>query len=351
MTPTDDLSTLNFMRGFSTAAVVGIHWMGMTGHLPDSLRLLPRVVVLMFFVHTGCVLMSSLERQFAKSPNKLWRRFMFRRVFRVYPLSTFVIAAILLFSIPSHLIPPDFHFVRLDGSGILANFFLVMNLANYEPLLSPMWSLPYEFQLYLALPFIYRLASRRRGSAWVIGLFLLSLVLALLRPLVPHAGRLDILSFAPCFIAGILCYRLMTTVRPRLPFLLWTALLPAFMALSLLWPDSYPWPAIWTACVMTAIAMPFIEQSRSTIVCRVCRGLAEHSYAIYLSHYFCLWLAFRANRLQAPWQWLIFVATIIALPAVLYRAIELPMIRIGRRLSEGNTLFVPAAASGVRLRA
>jgi peptidoglycan/LPS O-acetylase OafA/YrhL len=180
MTPPDNLSTLNFMRAFSTVAVVVIHWMGMTGQFPNALAVLPRVVVLMFFVHTGFVLMLSLERQHAASPDKLWRRFMVRRVFRVYPLSTFVLAVILLFRIPARMIPPNFYYVHLGGGGILANFLLGMNLYYCEPLLSPMWSLPYEFQLYLLLPAVYLLLKRWPGFLPVLGLGCLTLVLALL---------------------------------------------------------------------------------------------------------------------------------------------------------------------------
>ena len=347
MIPPGNLSTLDFIRAFSTVAVVCVHWMGMTGHLANSLGILPRVLVLMFFVHTGFVLMASLERQHSTSPNKLWRRFMVRRLFRIYPLGAFVIAVILLFGIPSHLIPPNFHSVHLDAGGILANFLLVMNLANREPLLSPMWSLPYEFQLYLLLPSAYLLLRRRSGFAVAFGLWCLTLAPALLQPLVPHTSRLDILSYAPCFVAGLLCHEMAMTVRPRLPFFLWPLLLPAFMALSLVWPDSRPWPAAWAVCLLTAATAPFMRQSRNAFVSRLIGLVAQHSYALYLSHYFCLWLAFRANQLQAYLQWTIFAVTIVALPALLYRTIELPMIRIGRRFSDTAAEFLPAAACGV----
>jgi len=342
MTPSDNLSTLDFLRAFSTVAVVAIHWMGMTGRFPSFLATLPRVVVLMFFVHTGFVLMLSLERQHAGSAERLWRHFMVRRIFRVYPLSTFVIALILLFGIPGRMIPPNFTHVDLGAGGILANFLLVMNLFQCEPVLSPMWSLPYEFQLYLLLPAVYLLSKHRSGLWLVVGLWCLSLALALLQLSVPHAGRLDILTFAPCLVAGILCYRLTLGVSPRLPFMVWPLLLPSFMASSLLWPDSQPWPSAWMACLLTALCAPFIKQTSNAAVCRLSGTVAQHSYSIYLTHYFCLWLAFRANALQAPLQWLIFSIAIVGLPALLYRYIELPMIRMGRRLSETAANVVAA---------
>lgn len=342
MTPSDNLPTLDFMRAFSTVAVVTIHWMGMTGRFPNFLDTLPRVVVLMFFVHTGFVLMLSLDRQHAGSAKKLWRHFMVRRIFRVYPLSTFVIAVILLFGIPGRMIPPNFTHVDLGAGGILANFLLAMNVFHCEPVLSPMWSLPYEFQLYLLLPAVYLLSKHRSGLWLVAGLWCLSLALALLQPRVPHAGRLDILAFAPCLVAGVLCYRLSLTVSPRLPFMVWPFLLPSLMALSLLWPKSQPGPSAWMACVLTAVCAPFIKQTSNAVVCRLSSSVAQHSYSIYLTHYFCLWLAFRANALHAPLQWLIFSIAIVGLPALLYRCIELPMIRMGRRLSETAGDFVTA---------
>jgi len=319
------------MRALSTVVVVGIHYLGMTGRVPHAMGALPRVVVLMFFVHTSFVLMLSLERQQIKSPEKLWRRFMLRRFFRVYPLPIFVLAAIILFRIPSQMVPPSFQYLRLGTTGIISNFLLTMNLTRSDSILSPMWSLPYEFQLYFVLPALFLLVQRWRSPAPVFGLWCVALALALVQPVIPRVGRLDILEFVPCFVAGILCYKLSKTVKPMLPFVLWPILIPAFMFICLLSSNPNHWPAAWLACLLTALTAPFIRQAHNGVVRNVSHWLAQHSFGIYLSHYFCLWLAFRVNHF--PWlaQWTIFVATMLLLPVALYRLIESPMISLGNR--------------------
>jgi peptidoglycan/LPS O-acetylase OafA/YrhL len=347
-----NLSTLDYLRAFSTLVVVGVHYIGMTGRFPSGMGGLGRVVVLMFFVHTGFVLMLSLERQQARSPDRLWRSFMVRRFFRVYPLSTFVITSILAFGIPSRMTPPNFQFVHLGSGGISSNYLLTMNLSESEPLLSPMWSLPYEFQLYLLLPPVFLLVTRWRGPfpilgpilGPVLGLWCLTLALALAQPFVPHGGRLDIAEFLPCFMAGVVCYQLSKAVSPKLPFACWTILVPLFMLSGLLLPVRLNWPAAWIACLLAALTAPFIRQTQNHLLLNTSGYIAKHSYSIYLCHYFCLWLAFRANHLVMPFQWLIFLVTLVLLPAGLHRLIEAPMIRLGRRLSSVRPASIPPVA-------
>jgi peptidoglycan/LPS O-acetylase OafA/YrhL len=342
---TENLSTLDFMRALSTLVVIGVHYLGMTGRFPWGMGALPRVVVLMFFVHTGFVLMISLERQQNTCSHHLWRRFMLRRLFRVYPLTTCVLAVIVLWRIPSQIVAAHFEYLQLGTVAIISNFLLTMNLTASPSLLSPLWSLPYEFQLYLLLPSLFALVNRWRSAAPVVGVCCIIVVLALAQPLVPHAGRLDILEFAPCITAGILSYQLSKTVLPRWPFAVWPVLLGAIMFLGFLARDSYYWPLAWSACFLTAVAAPAIRQARSEFVIGVSRWIAQHSYAIYLTHYGCLWLAFRANHFHLPEQWAIFIAAMVLIPAALYRLIEQPMIRLGRLLTSDPG---PSANSALR---
>jgi peptidoglycan/LPS O-acetylase OafA/YrhL len=164
----------------------------------------------------------------------------------------------------------------------------------------------------------------------------------------PAAGRLDILEFAPCFVAGILCYKLSQVVRPRLPFALWPVLVPALMLLCLLSSNPDHWPVAWIICLLTALIAPFIKQSRVGIVRSVSHWIARYSFGIYLTHYFCLWLAFRANRLPWPVQGTIFVLALVLLPVTLYRLIESPMIRLGKGSWSIRAPILPAAALAPR---
>jgi peptidoglycan/LPS O-acetylase OafA/YrhL len=344
-----DLSTLDFMRALCTLVVVAAHILGMTGHFPDVMGGLPRVAVLMFFVHTSFVLMLSLERQEIKSPGGLWWRFMVRRFFRVYPLTSFVLAVIVAFRIPSQMVPPNFQYLHLGVVAVISNFLLTMNLTRSDPLLSPMWSLPYEFQLYFILPALYLLVKRWRGAAPVFGLWCAILALALVQPIIPNGGRLDILEFAPCFVAGVLCYKLSKTVEATMPFAIWPILLiPGLLLIFIFPPTPKNWPVAWIACFLMAITVPFIRQTRSRLIRDLSHWIARHSFAIYLAHYFCLWLAFRTNHFFWPAQWAIFIATNLALPIAMYRLIEYPMIRLGTKLSTAPSAPVYTAQERVQ---
>jgi peptidoglycan/LPS O-acetylase OafA/YrhL len=337
----EDLSTLDFMRAFCTLVVVGAHFLAMTGHFPTVIGGLPRVAVLMFFVHTAFVLMLSLERQIAKSSDGLWWRFMVRRFFRVYPLTTFVLAAIVLFQIPSQMVPPNFRYLHLGASGVISNFLLTMNLTRSELLLSPMWSLPFEFQLYFLLPYLFLLARRWQGPVPVFILWFVTLLLAILQPMIPHAGRLDILQFTPCFVAGIVCYKLFKFVKPTMPFALWPLLLIPGLILIILYPPlPTNWPIAWIACFLMAITVPFVRQTNSRLIRNASHWVARHSFGIYLVHYFCLWAAFRTNHLPLVIQWMLFLIMNGALPIVLYRLIEAPMIHVGNRLSAPSASLI-----------
>ena len=73
---------LNVLRASAVMAVLVDHLANAANH---SMALLGRVGVLMFFVHTACVLMASLER------NPSTFAFYVRRAFRIYPLAIAVV--------------------------------------------------------------------------------------------------------------------------------------------------------------------------------------------------------------------------------------------------------------------
>lgn len=90
-----------------------------------------------------------LLRQLHQTEKLVTLRFYVRRFFRIYPLSVFTILVALAFHIPSTTWGvPD----PITGLGIAANLLLVQNLITGTDILSPMWSLPYEVQMYVVLP-------------------------------------------------------------------------------------------------------------------------------------------------------------------------------------------------------
>lgn len=340
MVPPDDLSTLDFLRALATIDVVGCHLLAEFGHGTPSVANVGRLAILIFFVHTCYVLMLSLERLQQRAPERLWRRFMVRRCLRIYPLPVAVLALIVLFRVPSRMLADgSFEFMALGKIELFSNFALAMNLTNARSLLSPLWSLPYEMQMYLFLPAIFLLA-RRRGVRTLMGIWCIAVVAGVLLPLIPHSGRFGLIQFIPCFLPGVIAYKLAQTATRRIPFAGWVLVCTAIFLASGLLPTATQWMVAWLACLAIGVAVPFMAETKSRAVRSASHWIAEHSYGVYLVHYFCIWVAFRANALPRLWQTVLFAIALVALASAAYRWVERPLNELGRKLS-GQT--APAA--------
>ena len=172
---------------------------------------LGRAGVLIFFVHTALVLMSSLER--SGDTREGWPlRFYVRRAFRIYPLAIAAILFAVALRIPSHT--PHVGLVARyfppDSVTLFSNLLLVQNLTRSRDIIGVLWTLPIEVQMYLTLPFCYVVA--RRGVAGVAGLIVLGAIggMASFAQLnVPGLWRFTMLIFVPCFLSGVLAYALL----------------------------------------------------------------------------------------------------------------------------------------------
>jgi peptidoglycan/LPS O-acetylase OafA/YrhL len=348
MTRNHDSHNLDVLRATAVAFVVMTHLLTFFGikefhglHV-SSFGFLG---VLMFFVHTSLVLMFSLERQEARyGRHKMARYFLVRRVFRLYPLSIAALSLVIAFSIPagrfgSHAI---LH-VPTDRLGVAANYLLVQNLADRPSILGPLWSLPYEMQMYLFLPALYLLAvgARSMKALWI--LWSATVVVALLQglPLIP-----DYLMFVPCFIPGIMAYRLARHSRASAPFALFPVLLAVIaLVFSYVWQPGDPSVRMgWVACLMLGLALPFFVEVQSARVRRVAAVVCRYSYGVYLTHLLAMYVGFMVlSAYSAPVQWVVFTVLAVAAPVALFHGLERPMIRYGTALA--NRYFAPPKAA------
>ena len=108
--------------------------------------------IVIFFVHTSFVLMSSLERIDAK--HIINYKFYIRRIFRVYPLSIF---AVCVYSYIDFILNYKFNL-----SIFFSNIFLIQNFIQTESIPRVLWSLPYEIQMYFFLPFIFMFVKSKK---------------------------------------------------------------------------------------------------------------------------------------------------------------------------------------------
>lgn len=346
-------SNLDLLRSMAVLSVVAAHlWQScVVFHIyADNLFVsqflfnCSRMGVSFFFVHTCLVLMLSMHR--APDAHRA-RNFLIRRAFRIYPLCW---AAIFLALATGLTDLPESSLHALGWRGILTNLLLVQNLYKSHgvpSILGPLWSLPWEVQMYLVLPFFFVVLRRFQWLGTVFLLWLGGFLLAVVgaQPQVPRLGGA---IFLPMFIAGMVAYRLLIQQqlhkrRFALPAWGW----PLFvLSLFVLAPqligdrESYsPVSAAISACTcfLVGLAIPSFYELTSGWIVRPAEQIAKYSYGVYLLHVPAIVFCFRFfPGLPIALK----VAASLALTALLsfvsFHVIEDPLIRMGKRLTQAD---------------
>lgn len=288
--------------------------------------------VLAFFVHTSLVLMYSLERT-ATNDHAFIPRFYARRAFRIYPLAVAVILVVLLLRLPDATWRPAHEFGPLT---ITANLFLVQNFLTGQSVLVPLWSLPYEVEMYVVLPFLFLLARQPRGARLVV----VALVASYFGAYILHkvdGGHMNLAGYVPCFLAGVLCYALRRHWRPKLPGTAWLPfVLLAVSSYCVAHMDSERliyWLG-WLYALVLGLAINLFHDSKLHKLNRVCFHIATYSYGLYLLHVPALYVVFDVwGPSSIPLAIGAFFALTGVLAIIAYHALEAPMVALGRRLT------------------
>ena len=271
---------------------------------------------------------------------------MVRRCFRIYPLAILSVTFVLFLHIPSDLQFGGFHLLRQSAGNLLANILLIQNVSRQPANPGVLWSLPFELQMYLALPALFILAVKTKvwwaiAALWaaVVAVWLaighfagVALPLSETGIRSPWEGLLKFTRFVPCFLPGLVAYRLW--YRPRFPAAAWLPFLVLCCAAFLYCSGGSPVQVGWLICMAIGMGATFFREVPENWFAGVAKRIARYSYGIYLLHYFAIWLAFVIFRERAAWiRIAIFVAVLVALPTLLYHTAEAPLIRSGVRLS------------------
>ncbi|MBV9266500.1 MAG: acyltransferase [Acidobacteriaceae bacterium] len=343
---------LDVLRSCAVLLTVGFHLAKLFNAHAGALRTTDfgLLGVMLFFVHTTLVLMFSLQRQRSRSGENLFLPFMIRRIFRIYPLALVVVTAAYILRIPSDLHFGHFELLHQSPANLISNLLLVQNVTLQKANPGPLWSLPLEIQMYLVLPALFVFASRFKSALPLVFLwccavacwFGIGLVAGVL-PLSEGGYRspaeiaLKFTRFAPCFLTGILAFKLWSN-RRILPGFAWPIYLLACCTFFVLFPGSDPIETGWFICFAIALGSCCFRELKDTPVTKGCRELARYSYGVYLLQYFAMWTAFDISRhLPLVVQIGIFIVTLGALPVALYHWVEAPLIGVGVRLSEHVT--------------
>jgi peptidoglycan/LPS O-acetylase OafA/YrhL len=301
--------------------------------------------VLLFFVHTSLVLMYSMQRSGLDGP-PLFKEFYLRRAFRIYPLSMLAIAVALALHLESDINgTAGLSFGNEPGKlAMISQLLLVQNLFHVKSIVNVLWSLPFEVQMYLFLPFLF-LWTRRKRLLWtLLALWFVSVLAAWAQLHVGALNRVSLLRFVPCFLPGIIAF--VVPWGPRWPSYLWPVLLAGIICAFTLQPVL---PVAWVLCAILGLLIPLFCEIRNQTICRASSKIATYSYGIYISHQFCIWLALGLLGGYSLWLRIaVLSGSLVLLPVLLYHGIEKPMIQAGVRLTnkyrKQSALAVHAAA-------
>jgi peptidoglycan/LPS O-acetylase OafA/YrhL len=317
---TNESANLDLLRSIAVTLVVASHVFPFAPWFDR--RSLGHVGVALFFVHTTLVLMRSLQRQGgALFP------FFVRRFFRIYPLSIAVVLALAgVMTVAGQ--PPSLR-------DFLSNVFLVQNLTGAQPMPSPLWTLPFEVQMYVALPAIYALTRLPNRLALVVALWCISLIVAVAagahRETTGHLQS-SLASFAPCFLPGALAF-VLSGRRQCSPLLLFGVIalgvttLPVAVAYG-----GAETPSLWLLCAVLGFTIPQCRDLTFQPVALVAKTIAKYSYGVYLLHIFAVGFAFHGRGGTA--EWATFAILLAGFAVLAHHAIEVPGMALGARIAD-----------------
>lgn len=320
------LPNLDGIRAIAVSLVVVSHLLLQLAGGEDlagySFHAMGHVGVAIFFVHTTLVLMASLERHGSAAIP-----FYVRRFFRIYPLAIAVVVLIALLQLAANL--------PIDIGKFLSNLFLVQNITGHDPTPHPLWSLPYEVQMYAVLPALYQITKTRHPTTWT-GLLYVGSVLLILA-LEPASLGYRLLRFAPCFLSGLLAFalskRIQTKTSPLVFFGLVLALgvlgVPMLVAAGL--PEI---PLMWILCLALGLTIPTCRQLRNERLARGAKLIATYSYGIYITHVFALGAIDGLMPGPAIVQWAAMLILLPGLAYICYHGIEKHGIALGAYLAD-----------------
>lgn len=288
--------------------------------------------VLIFFVHTSLVLMFSLQRH-AGAGRRTYLAFIVRRCFRLLPLSTLVILAVVALDFPvAHIQEGRFVAAQVGFRGTIADLLLIQNITDSECVMATLWSLPFEMQMYFVLPLAYLVAMAPGGWRYMLALWMALALGSALTTRFFH--RLDLISFTPCFLPGVLAFSLYRLQHARRSW--WLAPI-AFLVLTGVYLRFPVEKVGWLCCLGLGCAIPFIQSIPRGAFWRICHLIAKYSYGIYLTHFVLIWLFFQRLAGLPGWvRWIGFTLSVAGLPVLLYHLVEEPMIRFGNRVADAG---------------
>lgn len=291
--------------------------------------------VLAFFVHTSLVLMYSLERLSEVYSNRVWLtvNFYIRRFFRIYPLAWFIIAFVLIFGVPATTwgkVP------EINASVVVCNLLLIQNICTGQSILGPLWSLPYEIQMYLFLPMLFLLARSRFGLP-LVGMLLVLLCGIGFAVGALAGGRMNVFAYFPCFLSGVMAYAIGLRVNPLLPHWGWPLLVLFIFSVYAVSNSSFEKPVYWIGwlfCVVIGLSVNGFRDGQIRILNSAYEWIAKYSNGMYLFHVPVLYFLYDIMSFSNTFFGIFLYFILTALFSVFaYKVIQKPFVDFGKSIS------------------
>jgi peptidoglycan/LPS O-acetylase OafA/YrhL len=308
---------LHGLRGIAVLYVVLSH-LGNGGLylLPIRHDAIGKVGVWIFFVLSAYLLTSKLTAAMEAEGAKATRPYAIHRLLRIYPLYAVVL-----------------------GLHVLWSGFSVADYLRHAALLEgrwELWAIPVEFRFYAVLPVIAWCAARfgrRTGAALVGACGLASFVWGLSRPESVFSGEL---SLAPKFVP-FACgpAAALSGIRAKAGVAIVCALSLGALTVACWQLFRGGWPvaaAPWVGAGLGIAVAALVVSAGRPLAWRPLVYIGEISFSLYLLHMFVIKyaLTLHAPPVLIGWGAL---ALSVALASLSYFLVELPGIRLGRRLT------------------
>ncbi|GIT98135.1 acyltransferase [Sulfurovum sp. TSL1] len=287
--------------------------------------------VAIFFVLTSYVLMMSLERLREKSEH-LYTDFMLRRFFRIYPLSLIVVLFYYLTQVPSYFENGIyFRYPEISFSGFIQNLLLIQNFTIPPDILGPLWSLPYEFQMYFFLPILfYYIKDTDTKWKMIFLFFILLLLFFVLKTKVDSVNKLllyiqipDYAKWGLCFIPGVGAYYAQKEYEGKIipsQYILVVIVIILFARMI-----NYHFFIQVFSAILIGFTLVLMNDNYGHWLKKLTEIISKYSYGIYLTHMLAIYLGFELFGATFL-GWTVFLASLLVLPVLCYHLIEKPCI-------------------------
>lgn len=331
---------VDFWRAIAVTLVVLSHtliWWGnpiIGGIIEPSL--LGSTGVAIFFVLTSFVLMLSLER-LKETSNRLSLDFILRRLFRIYPLSIVIVTFYYYTNIPSGFDGGGNFIVKdVSISGFIQNLLLIQNFTIEKDIPGPLWSLPYEFQMYLLLPLIFSYV-KSSDSKWksIFLFFILCLIFFVATDKMDTINNLFSYFQVPiyakwglCFVPGVIAYYGQKEFKgEKINFIY---IFPVMILILFSRMLDYDFFIQTLSAILVGFTLVLIKDNFNKHLKAISMIISKYSYGIYLSHMLAIYLGFELFG-KTLTGCLVFVLSLIVLPLLCFHLIEKPFIGYGKR--------------------